>query len=435
LVDHKESPLKRVVMLCPYFPPSASVAAKRAVRFARKLPGEGWEPLFVTVEGSAGSGYDHALASALPEGLFVSRNYARSFLWDAWRRWEDAKAKARGRGEGAKRASASRVKLLDALADITYYWTPLDQFVPYLVSAAREAARIATEQGAGLIYAASNPTSTLVAGTLAGALAGLPVVLDLRDPWSLDPLHFLPKPAALRLVEQSLEQLCFTRAARVILNTERSRDAYQQRYPALAHKFVSLRNGFDEGLFSSSATLAYEGFTLVHFGSFFWHRTLAAVLRAMSKGPEEVRLVTYGTMRAEDLARTAELGLASRVESRPTVPFAEGMSVLRGAGALLLIQSEQTDLQIPAKLYDYLCARRPILALSANPEIGDILRQTGAGLSVPEREEDIAQALSRLVRGETGPIDEQALSAFSAGPQARTLAGILAEALSAPRES
>ena len=122
------------------------------------------------------------------------------------------KPKARGRGEGAKRASASRVKLLDALTDITYYWTPLDQFVPYVFSAAREAARVAKEQQAQLIYAASNPPSALVAGTLAGALSGLPVVLDLRDPWSLDPLHFLPKPAGLRFAEQQLEQLCFQRA-------------------------------------------------------------------------------------------------------------------------------------------------------------------------------------------------------------------------------
>ena len=122
----------------------------------------------------------------------------------------------------------------------------------------------------------------------------------------------------------------------------------------------------------------------------------------MLKGPEGLRLVNYGAIRAEDLALASSLGLSGRVESRPAVPFAEGLSVLRQAGALLLLQSEQTELQIPAKLYDYLCARRPILALTANPEIEEILVQTGAGLSVPAREAEIVEALSRLARGDVG---------------------------------
>ena len=44
--------------VCPFFVPSASIATKRPLRFVRHLRSFGWEPIVLTVEGSAGSGVD-----------------------------------------------------------------------------------------------------------------------------------------------------------------------------------------------------------------------------------------------------------------------------------------------------------------------------------------------------------------------------------------
>jgi hypothetical protein len=60
---------------------------------------------------------------------------------------------------------------------------------------------------------------------------------------------------------------------------------------------------------------------------------------------------------------------------------------------LLLLLAEGWDLQIPGKTYEYLRAGRPILALTSDGALADLLRQTG-GAWVAEPSNDAAIALA-----------------------------------------
>ena len=80
--------MRRVLLVCPFFVPSAGIATKRPLRFVRHLRRFGWEPIVLTVEGSAGSGIDASQAAFLPDNLLLDRSYAgRS--WALWRRLEE----------------------------------------------------------------------------------------------------------------------------------------------------------------------------------------------------------------------------------------------------------------------------------------------------------------------------------------------------------
>ena len=68
----------------------------------------------------------------------------------------------------------------------------------------------------------------------------------------------------------------------------------------------------------------------------------------------------------------------------------------------------EETLYIPAKLYDYLLAGRPVLCETSSPETAAILRRTGSGPCVPPGDvEGMLCALERAKPCARGPIAEQ----------------------------
>jgi glycosyltransferase involved in cell wall biosynthesis len=410
--------MRRVLMVCPYFVPSASVAAKRPLRFVRHLRRFDWEPVVLTIDGSAGGGIDSRQAELLPDNLFVDRSYA-GLSWALWGRFEAYKAKTRGKGEQAKAGSAKKIKLLEDLIDLTYDLTPIDRFIPYMYGASRQMIRLCREQNIDAIYITASPFSAMLAGVLAKQKTKLPLLFDMRDPWVLDPLYFHKKPRLVQNLERRLEQKCFNEADRILLNTERAVLAYKELYPPQKQKIFYLHNGFDQELFLPTQTTVPEQ-TIVHFGNFFRHRTMGNLLKAVQRFGG-VKLVVYGGFRDEDRTLAASLGMLERLEERKPVSYTQSMQELSKAKVLLLIQSEDTDLQIPAKMFDYLCAKRPILALANNPEISKVLQETNAGICVANQsEEEMTQALEKLLQ--SPPPELTRLEPFDAIHQTEVLA-------------
>jgi hypothetical protein len=74
------------------------------------------------------------------------------------------------------------------------------------------------------------------------------------------------------------------------------------------------------------------------------------------------------------------MGVADHVLEHPQrVPYFEALQVLRDAHMLLLPGSDDPQ-YTPSKIYPYILARRPLLAvLHENSGACDVLRSTGAG--------------------------------------------------------
>ena len=92
--------------------------------------------------------------------------------------------------------------------------------------------------------------------------------------------------------------------------------------------------------------------------------------------------------------------LGQVVEIFPPIGYQAALAEMCAADGLLVLQSDDCSDQIPAKVYEYLRAGRPILALT-DPE-GDTagaLRLAGLhGIARLDSEREIAQVLPVLVR-------------------------------------
>ena len=80
-------------------------------------------------------------------------------------------------------------------------------------------------------------------------------------------------------------------------------------------------------------------------------------------------------------------GLDGAVAFLPRVPYDESLRELGAADALLLLQaSEDTVDLVPAKLYEYLRAQKPTLALVHPGAVSDVLAETGGGWAADPRD-------------------------------------------------
>jgi glycosyltransferase involved in cell wall biosynthesis len=125
-------------------------------------------------------------------------------------------------------------------------------------------------------------------------------------------------------------------------------------------------------------------------------RALAAVLQGGTIPADAYRLQLVGGAGGEfdAVGEVARLGLTEAVEFVPPVSHGESLGYLRAADILLVVQPD-TAVQVPVKLYEYLWARKPILALASPGAVADLIRDGRIGRVVQADDEGaIREALT-----------------------------------------
>ena len=99
-------------------------------------------------------------------------------------------------------------------------------------------------------------------------------------------------------------------------------------------------------------------------------------------------------------AEAEQHGVSESSINRGMVTLARSREAMREADALLLVTAPEDQAGSPGgKLYEYLAACRPILAVPGTDEfVADILQRTGHGVCAPDAE-DVQAALERLASG------------------------------------
>ena len=130
-------------------------------------------------------------------------------------------------------------------------------------------------------------------------------------------------------------------------------------------------------------------------------------------------------------ALASEHDVADLVSLEPGIPYHAALREMLGVDALLILQASNCNQQIPAKLYEYVRAMRPVLALT--DPLGDTAATLrAAGLTSIARLDDVAAIVEALLafigRARAGrePVaSTDAVAASSREGRARTFAGLL----------
>jgi glycosyltransferase involved in cell wall biosynthesis len=275
--------------------------------------------------------------------------------------------------------------------------------------------------------------------------SGLPWIADFRDPMvQLDD----PVDPILWRAYDRIEQATIASSQLNIFTTEGTCALYRARY---AHRpsasFAVVENGYDEEVFASlpedsrSPKAALGGrVMLLHSGAIYpLERDPTQLFLALkelgsngvvSPGTLQVRLRATGHD-AEIRRMITDSGVAGLVELVPPVSYRDAISEMLLADGLLILQAGQVKTQIPAKVYEYLRAGRPILALTDSD--GDTARVlAAAGVrhiarinSVQEIARVMEDFLDHIRAGTAPKPDVEVVRRASRRNRTRELAGLL----------
>jgi hypothetical protein len=129
-------------------------------------------------------------------------------------------------------------------------------------------------------------------------------------------------------------------------------------------------------------------------------RALAEMLQRGLIFPDKLSVILRATAHDEYLQRLIDQhNISDIVSLAPPIPYKEALSEMLTADGLLILQAANCNNQIPAKLYEYLRTRRPILALTdpAGNTAKKLLKMGIDTIAPLDSESDIIQALTRFL--------------------------------------
>ena len=341
---------RRVLMVAYHFPPlQGGSGVLRTQGFARYLPEAGWQPLVLSASPRA---YDHTSGQATDDGQLTVR---RSAALDAARHLS-----LRGRYPACL-----------ALPDRWSSW--------WLSAVPAGLAMIRRYRPDAIWSTYPIATAHLIGLTL-HKLTGLPWIADQRDPMIDDSDPQAPYPANTRMhrLHGWIEQRIAARSAAIVCTTPGALDSHRRRLAHVeAERFCLIENGYDEAGFTDGASHAAGShrsrFLLLHSGVIYPSerdpQALFAALARLRQGgvlaAHNFQLLLRATGHDDWLAGLlAKYGIADLVTLAPLQAHQEALREMQSADGLLLLQAANCNGQIPAKLYEYLRCRRPILALT-----------------------------------------------------------------------
>jgi glycosyltransferase involved in cell wall biosynthesis len=306
----------------------------------------------------------------------------------------------------------------------------------------REGIRLVRRHPSIKVIVSSNyPQSAHVAAGLIARATGRRWVADFRDGWTQNPAFYDPGNSVMAAAQQWLERRTARTADAIVTVSPPITRHLQSLRPPRRRPVVTITNGFDDELLVDSGApqgepLRLGKFTILYTGTLFGRRTagpffdaLAGVL-ARDPSLRDRLAVVFRTEPTSELNALRDLHrLGDIVEFLSPISFREIVAEQRRADALLLLLEEGpgAEIMVSQKVFEYLAARRPILAMiPGGGAAAEILRETGGALLLPTSEPALAaESLAHFLASPQSVPPARDLDPFRRSVQAAAMAKVL----------
>ena len=434
---------KHLLVIAYEFPPTAGPGVQRITALTKYLQRLGWRVSVVCGEPVPSAPTDSSMLAdvagahvvALP-GRHVATAIAR-MLATLKRSRPSSAAGASGAVPAAGPASALDAPARRPLSGRISRWLAVpDDAILWRRSATRAALLLHAHDPVDVVLATGPPYSAMLAGCDVADSAGVPIVLDLRDPWRDNAALYWPT-ALHRARSAALERRAMACASALVAVSEPI--AEEARSLGAANVSV-LPNGFDPERVPAWEPDASAPLTLAFMGRF--SRALTdpeplfagmALAARQSAAAASVRLVIAGPEYPWVDALITRYGLSERVDLRGYLPNSQALAVVAQAdvGVIVLADVPGARAIYSSKLFDYLGISIPVLLVGPSDcAAADVLREADAGTVVAPDAQAVASAIVALaeakVAGTRAPLPHPAVVArFSRVGQAGELSALL----------
>jgi glycosyltransferase involved in cell wall biosynthesis len=401
----------KIVFLAHYFPPLNSSGARRIQSFARYLSSMGHE---ITVISTKKSQRDGLLTEAIPEHVCLlelnglGRISSSPTIKTSLKGGVDTSLNRSSFGNYflqlkrlvARTAGQSIDHRLIFAFQFAYPW--LDKYVQNSL------------KSADIVMSTSPPWPVHLAGLIVKKRFSKPWVADYRDQFSGS--HIQSGSPWFQKREVDIEHWLLKSANAVVAISGPMQEYYQQFHPSV----FCIENGYEESLFEKSGEAkapvarltqsSADALIIRYLGTITADRIPLAFFRALVN----INLISGKPIIAEFYGESSLLHKAiSQVipEVQPFIrlcrqlPYGDAIEAMQSADALFFIETSDFSSHssrgvLTTKLFEYLAARKPIIAEINDKALAAIyIKSAGADLVISENVAEIELALKSLREG------------------------------------
>ena len=378
---------KKVLMIAFAFPPMGGAGVQRSLKFAKYLPDFHWLPVIIKADLLDGNAKDYSFLKELNNNIKIHNSFCPQLKF-----FRNGRTNIHKNVEFLKKNSRFINNLIQMIK--TLIFIP-DRNVAWLPFVLIKAIKVIKEDKIDLIYTTSDPYADHLIGYLLKKLTGKPWVADFRDPWTDDISHSneyyqAPFGKFRKRIDLALEKKVIKHADCVVGTTEEIVVSFLGRYPKeTQEKCLTITNGYDEEDFLGQGRCPSREdgrFTICYSGSFA--RSPDNFLVALKKLLDdnnalrrEIRVIFAGYMPSGVRECIGQLKLEDQVDLIGYVPHKESIEYLLRSDVLLLnlTSDERERLILPGKIFEYMRAKKPILALVPKGAAAEIINKYRIG--------------------------------------------------------
>jgi len=361
--------MQKILMIAYHFPPiHGSSGVHRTLKFARYLLGYSWQPIILSPSIRAYPKVENDQVNEIPTSVKI----VRAFALDTARHLS---------------LNGFYPKVL-ALPD---------RWISWWLGSIPAGIRLIRRYQPKIIWSTYPIATAHLIGLTLQRLTRLPWVADFRDPMTES--DYPPDRVTWELYRR-IESGVVANCTKAVFTTTGTMQMYTERYPSIPKsRWMVIANGYDEEDFA----IVEQGLTilpnnnkqivLVHSGILYpserdptaFFEALAELQKNKAISSENIRIILRGSGNEEYYQRQLkDKGIDDIVFLEPSISYRDAIAEMICADGLLIFQASNCNRQIPAKIYEYLRARRPIFALTdAEGDTAKFLRTVGIDTIAP----------------------------------------------------
>lgn len=375
--------MKKVLIITYYWPPAGGPGVQRWLKFVKYLREFDIEPVVYVPENPSYPITDNNLEQEIPGNLqVIKRKILEPYTLAGIFSKEETRNISSGIIEDEKKQGPLQRLMLYVrgnffIPDARKFWVePSVKFLKDFLQKEKIETVITT----------GPPHSLHLIGLKLKRDLPLQWIADFRDPWTQIGYH-----SKLRLNKHSrkkheiLEHQVLNSADKIIVTSHTTKAEFEGKTSKPVHLIT---NGYDDVNFSEEI-IPDEHFSFSHIGSllsgrnpkFLW-KIFSELIAEDEEFNKAFRLRLVGKLSPEVIRSIKENNLEDHLELIPYVSHRKALIFQRKSRVLLLLEinSEETRGIIPGKIFEYLNAKRPILAIGPEKwDVQNIIQETEAG--------------------------------------------------------
>ena len=237
-----------------------------------------------------------------------------------------------------------------------------------------------------VIITTGPPHSVHLIGLALKKKFAIPWIADFRDPWTnIDYFHKLPLTKKAKKKHFQLEKEVLTNATKIIVVGK----TMQEEFLSYNKNTIVIENGYDD-FTQNFQTEKDQKFSLLHIGLLnqdrnhitFWE-ALQELSEEIPKFKQDLEIKLIGKVCNEAINEIEKNNLTNNLILTDYIPHNEVVNYQKSAQVLVLFVNNTPNAKgiITGKIFEYLQAKRPILAIApTNGDLAEIITNTQSGI-------------------------------------------------------